>query len=233
MSRIIERPFIAGLISQDVLDNAIADPAGTEAENIKKCLILEIRYDLFRNENEWNLIAKRVFELNPEALRLGSIRLEKDGGKFKDERAGERAALFTGKFLDWIDIEKDEEFSWVKKTGLKAIRSWHSFNKILNGQELNAFADECLDLKFEGCKVATTARSKNDMQILYDFAKKYKGRFELFSAFAMGEECKESRIRSLKEGTNLAYASIGEALAPGQFKVNEMLLKLQFETTSP
>jgi 3-dehydroquinate dehydratase-1 len=214
--------FIAGLISPEVLQNAEKNPAGTEAIAIKKCSILEIRYDLFKNEAEWENLSQRVFELSPKALRLGAIRLERDGGKFKNELAAERTALFELGGLDWVDLErgiKAEKFSQLQKP--KIICSWHLFDRVPSEQELGEFAEECLSLGARGCKVAAMAHSKNDANALYDFAKKYGARFELLSAFAMGEEGRESRARSLEEGANLIYCSIGEALAPGQLSADE------------
>jgi 3-dehydroquinate dehydratase-1 len=215
--------FIAGLISPEILRNAEKNPLGMEAEAIKKCSVLEIRYDLFKNEAEWGNLTQRVFELNPKALRLGTVRLEKDGGAFKNDRAAERTGAFSDKFLDWIDIERGEDFSLAKNFGKKIICSWHLFDRVPNERELSEFAEECLDLGAQGCKTASMAHSKNEVLPLYDFAKIYGKKFELFSAFAMGEQGKESRVRSLEEGANLAYASIGEALAPGQLSVEEIL----------
>jgi len=214
-----ESKFIAGLISPDVLRNAEKNSVGAEMAAIKKCSVLEIRYDLFKNAEEWENLSQRVFELNPKALRLGTIRLKKDGGAYENERAAERVALFAGKNLDWIDIERGMDFSQIKKLGAKIICSWHLFDRVPNEHELNEFAEECLALKTEGCKVAAMAHSKSDAEPLYNFAKRYGKSFELFAAFAMGEEGKESRLRSLSEGANLTYSSIGEALAPGQYNL--------------
>jgi len=203
------KKFIAGLIAPDVLQNAIS---------IKKCGILEIRYDLFENMEDWPNLLQKVSELNPKALKLGTIRLEKDGGKWKNSRASERIGLFD-KSLDWIDLERG---MITGKTVHKIICSWHLFDRVPSAEELNEFAEECLELGVQGCKVAAMAHSKHDAEPLYDFAKKYGEKFELFSAFAMGEQGKESRVRSLKEGANLTYASIGKALAPGQLSVEEI-----------
>jgi len=223
--------FIAGLISPEVLQNALANSAGAEAVAIKKCAILEIRYDLFKDIAEWNCLSQKIFELNPQALRLGTIRLERDGGKWENSKASYRSELFekimgNGKILDWIDMEREMDFSQLKKRA-KIICSWHLFDSIPSEQELCEFAEECLELGACGCKVAATAHSKNEVQPLYDFAKKYGKKFELLSAFAMGEHGKESRIRSLKEGANLTYASIGEALAPGQLSLENLLFLLR------
>jgi len=215
--------YIAGLISSEILRNAEKNPLCMEAEVIKKCSVLEIRYDLFENEAEWENLAQRVLELNPKALRLGTVRLEKDGGAFKNDRAAERACAFSCKLLDWIDIERGEDFSLAKNFGKKIICSWHLFGRVPSMKELSEFAEECLDLGVQGCKAASMAHSKNDVLPIYDFAKKYGKKFELFSAFAMGEQGKESRVRSLEEGANLVYASIGKALAPGQLSVEEVL----------
>jgi len=205
----MSKKFIAGLIAPDVLQNAIS---------IKKCGILEIRYDLFENMDDWPNLLQKVSELNPKALKLGTIRLEKDGGKWKNSRASERICLFD-KSLDWIDLERG---MLTEKTDHKIICSWHLFDRVPNANELSEFAEECLKLRVQGCKVAAMAHSKNDVEPLYDFARKYGEKFELFAAFAMGEQGKESRIRSLKEGANLTYASIGNALAPGQLSVEEI-----------
>ncbi len=218
---------VAGLISPEVLKNALENNAGVEASAIKKCGVLEIRYDLFKDIAEWNGLSQKVFELNPQALRLGTIRLEKDGGKWENCRANERSELFenilsNGRILDWIDMERGTDFSELKKRS-KIICSWHLFDRVPSEQELCEFAEECLELGACGCKVAAMAHSKDDALPLYDFAKKYGKSFELFSAFAMGEHGKESRVRSLKEGANLTYASIGEALAPGQLSVDFFL----------
>jgi len=220
--------FIAGLVSPEVLQNAFANGTGAEAVAIKKCAVLEIRYDLFRDVSEWNNLSQKVFELNPQALRLGTIRLERDGGRWENSRAGERSELFEkilsgGRILDWIDLER----GMPRKNYPKIICSWHLLDRVPNEDELDEFAEECLKSGICGCKVAAMARSKSEVQPLYDFAKKYGKKFELFSAFAMGEYGKESRIRSLKEGANLTYASIGEALAPGQLSVENLLSLLR------
>ncbi len=213
-----KQQFIAGLICPEVL---------AETAVIKKCGILEIRYDLFKDVAKWNELSQKIFELNPQALRLGTIRLESDGGKWENNRAGERSELFkhildNGRTLDWIDMERGTDFSELKKRS-KIICSWHLFNRIPSEPELSEFAEECLELGACGCKVAAMAYAKNDVQPLYGFAKKYGKNFELFSAFAMGEHGKESRVRSLEEGANLTYASIGNALAPGQLSVDFFL----------
>jgi len=205
--------FIAGLISPSVLLDTVAHSAA-----IKKCDILEIRYDLFKDVSQWNALSQKVFDLNPKALRLGTIRLERDGGKWENERAAERIELFEkiSEGLDWIDLERGVELPLKNRI----IRSWHLFDRVPSEQELSEFAEECLRFGACGCKVAAMAHSKDDVLPLYDFAKKYGNRFALFAAFAMGEQGRESRVRSLEEGANLTYASIGEALAPGQLSVD-------------
>jgi len=205
-------PFIAGLVCPEVLAAASA---------IKKCNVLEIRYDLFKDVAMWGSLSQKVSELNPKALRIGTIRLEKDGGKWENERASERGELFEkiSGGLDYLDLERGIDLP-VKN---KIIRSWHLFDRVPGEQELAEFAEECLESKACGCKVAAMAHSKDEALPLYNFAKKYGKKFELFSAFAMGEHGKESRVRSLKEGANLAYASIGKPLAPGQLSVDFFL----------
>ena len=213
----MQRFFIAGSVSPDVLNNA-----SEYSSALKKCDILEIRYDLFKNAAEWNYLAQKVYELNPKALRLGTIRLERDGGAFKNEMAEKRAGLFAGKALNCVDIERGESLDWTKNTKFKVLRSWHLFDRIPSEQELCDFAEESLRLGVHGCKVAAMANSNSKIEVLYNFAKQYGNKFDLFSAFAMGGFGTESRTRSLKEGANLTYAYIDKALAPGQISVEEI-----------
>lgn len=218
----MQKFFIAGSISPNILNNA-----SEYGITLKKCDILEIRYDLFKNAAEWNYLAQKVYELNPKAIRLGTIRLERDGGEFKNEKAALRSELFAGKALNWVDIERGENLDWVKNTKFKVLYSWHLFDRIPSEQELCDFAEESLRLGVHGCKVAAMANSDSKMEVLYNFAKKYGSKFNLFSAFAMGNFGTESRTQSLKEGANLTFAYIDRALAPGQIGVEEISSYLQ------
>ena len=63
-------PILTGLISASVLADAEAFPEGKIAQGLQLCNALEIRYDLFPDQSEWPLIAKRVHQLNAAAFLL-------------------------------------------------------------------------------------------------------------------------------------------------------------------
>ena len=69
-------------------------------------------------------------------------------------------------------------------------------------------------------KIVTAAKSINDttkILSLYNKSSKIK-----LIAFAMGEEARFSRILCLHLGSPFTYVSLGKAVAPGQFSLNDM-----------
>ena len=69
-------------------------------------------------------------------------------------------------------------------------------------------------------KIVTVAKSINDttkILSLYNKSSKIK-----LIAFAMGEEARFSRILCLHLGSPFTYVSLGKAVAPGQFSLNDM-----------
>jgi 3-dehydroquinate dehydratase-1 len=69
-------------------------------------------------------------------------------------------------------------------------------------------------------KIVTVAKNVSDVSILlslYSISSKNKT-----IAFCMGEQGKFSRILCLHLGSPFTYVSLGKAIAPGQFSVDEV-----------
>ena len=69
-------------------------------------------------------------------------------------------------------------------------------------------------------KIVTVAKNVSDVSrllSLYSIKSKSK-----LIAFCMGEQGKFSRILCLHLGSSFTYVSLGKAIAPGQFSVNEI-----------
>ena len=69
-------------------------------------------------------------------------------------------------------------------------------------------------------KIVSTAKSVDDATRMLELYNK-KGKNNLI-AFAMGDEGKISRILCLYLGSPYTYVSLGKAVAPGQFSVDEV-----------
>lgn len=225
--------LLAGLISPQVLAAAELDPSGPVAAEIRACDCLEIRYDLFDADAPWPGLAARVANLHPGALRLGTIRLRRDGGSFDDSMASMRLPLWGDLLearvgLHWVDLELEcaRDFEALKALtaarGTRVLLSQHHFDGIPPAGELMSFAKECRHLGAPGFKIACMSHCVGDTAGLYEFIRKQSKHFELFSAFAMGATGQASRVFSLACGANLTYGAIGAVLAPGQIQVGAM-----------
>lgn len=224
--------YLVGLIGPDVLSAIESDNLNPVFMDLQACNALEIRYDFFE-VSQWPSLSERVRKVAPHAKQIGTIRLQQDGGKFNDNRAVERLALWK-KILDaeqvpeWLDIEYDflAQFAELKKmAGVKKVKllvSEHNFVRIPNDLELKDFLSDIKRVKADGLKIAAMSNSETDCDRLYKFTKKNHKSFELFAAFGMGKSGKMSRLWSLKEGANLTYGAINSVEAPGQIDVITM-----------
>lgn len=112
-----KEPFFAGVLSAETLSEILQNPQGELSKAARQCSALEIRYDLllaagFFKESLRD-VAGKVRDAFPDALLIGTFRLERDGGKFPDSRAMERAEyicdiLTADVFPDFLDIEAEE-----------------------------------------------------------------------------------------------------------------------------
>ncbi len=223
--------YLVGLVDPETLAAAESEDLHPARIDYSSCDILEIRYDFFK-ESDWQRLSARVRKIAPNTIQLGTIRLKRDGGTFKNARAIERPALWKSildadEVPEWLDLERDclHDYNALRELaspkGVKILISEHNFTRIPSDLELKNYLTDVKRVKADGIKIAAMSNSKDDCSRLYKFAKRAKG-FELIAAFGMGETGKISRIWSLKEGANLTYGSIGKAAAPGQIDVGLM-----------
>jgi 3-dehydroquinate dehydratase-1 len=156
-----------------------------------------------------------------------TLRPKSEGGKFSGTEK-ERISILKliteyNPFL--IDVEfntvkKDQKLrQYLKKSKTSILISWHDFKKTPDVKKLNLTLKEMK--KFSNyIKIVTAAKSINDttkILSLYNKSSKIK-----LIAFAMGEEARFSRILCLHLGSPFTYVSLGKAVAPGQFSLNDM-----------
>ena len=156
-----------------------------------------------------------------------TLRPKNEGGKFSGSEK-ERISILKliteyNPFL--LDIEfntlkKNQKLrQYLKKSKTNILVSWHNFKKTPDAKKLNLTLKQMK--KFSNyVKIVTVAKSINDttkILSLYNKSSKIK-----LIAFAMGEEARFSRILCLHLGSPFTYVSLGKAVAPGQFSLNDM-----------
>ena len=193
-------------------------------DSLKKSDYVEIRLDFLK--------AKQI----PETLEIIKTDLKKivctlrptnEGGKFTGTEK-ERVAILKliaeyNPFL--LDIEfntlkKNKELvKYLKSTKTKLLVSWHDFKKTPKNTELQ---NKIKQMSKFSCnvKIVSTAKSTDDSTRMLGLYSK-KGKNNLIS-FAMGDAGKISRILCLYLGSPYTYVSLGKAVAPGQFSIDEV-----------
>ena len=191
---------------------------------LSKSDFVEIRFDYLKKsdipivlENSKKNLSRCVCTLRPKS----------EGGLFigkEDERKSilRLIAEYNPFLLDveFNTIQKDKKFaSYLKKTKCKLLISWHDFKKTPNESQLKFKFNKMR--KFSNVvKIVTVAKNVADVSrllSLYSIKSKSK-----IITFCMGEQGKFSRILCLHLGSPFTYVSLGKAIAPGQFSVDEI-----------
>jgi len=184
----------------------------------------EIRFDYLKKsdipivlENVKKSLSKCVCTLRPKS----------EGGLFigrEDERKSilRLIAEYNPFLLDveFNTIQKDKKLaSYLKKSKCKLLISWHDFKKTPTDSQLKTKFNKMRKFS-DVTKIVTVAKNVSDasrLLSLYSIKSKTKT-----IAFCMGEQGKFSRILCLHLGSPFTYVSLGKAIAPGQFSVDEM-----------
>lgn len=232
---------IVALITPRVIEVcARHNPDSFLLENLRSCAFLELRLDLFPDSCAWPELCELVKNLHPRATILATCRLQGDGGKWPNEKRRERLEflrpVFQGKVVpNWLDVEGD----YIGKDGEKALAdmqliemtkqsqssvllSLHDFHGIPPLMQLKELACKAKALGCAGCKAAVMAHDHFDLQNLWNWSVSVANDFDFFSAFAMGEVGRASRLDCLQHGSTATYATLEQPQAPGQWTVLEM-----------
>ncbi|HJM79760.1 MAG TPA: type I 3-dehydroquinate dehydratase [Nitrosopumilus sp.] len=193
-------------------------------DSLKKSDYVEIRFDFLKTEK-----IPETLEIIKKDLEkvVCTLRPNNEGGKFA---GSEKERISTLKLIAeynpfLLDVEfntlnKNKEFTnYLKTTKTKVLVSWHDFKKTPSTGELKNKIKKMS--KFSNyVKIVSTAKSVEDATRMLELYKS-KGKNNLIS-FAMGDAGKISRILCLYLGSPYTYVSLGKAIAPGQFNVDEV-----------
>ena len=191
---------------------------------LKKSDYVEVRFDFLKIEQIPNAIEVIKKDLNKTVCTL---RPKTEGGKFLGNEK-ERIAIIKliaeyNPFL--LDIEfntlkkNSSLVKYLKSTKTNLLVSWHDFKKTPNSTELKKKINQMSKFS-SNVKIVSTAKSTDDSTRMLELYSK-KGKNNLIS-FAMGDFGRISRILCLYLGSPYTYVSLGKAIAPGQFSVDEV-----------
>ena len=191
---------------------------------LKKSDYVEIRLDFLKSEQVPKTLEIIKKDLNKVVCTL---RPKTEGGKFTGNEK-ERISIIKliaeyNPFL--LDIEfntlkKNKELvKYLKSTKTKLLVSWHDFKKTPKSSELKNKIKQMSKFS-SNVKIVSTAKSTYDSTRMLELYNS-KGKNNLIS-FAMGDLGKISRILCLYLGSPYTYVSLGKAVAPGQFSIDEV-----------
>ena len=191
---------------------------------LKKSDYVEIRFDFLKAEQ-----IPQVLETVKKDLKkiVCTLRPKTEGGKFAGKEK-ERLSILKliaeyNPFL--LDIEfntmkqNKNLVKYLKTTKTKLLISGHDFKKTPSLTELKKKLNQMSKFS-SNVKIVTTAKSTEDStRVLQLYSKKEN--INLI-AFTMGNPGRVSRILSLYLGSPYIYVSLGKAVAPGQFSLDEV-----------
>jgi len=190
----------------------------------KKSDFIEVRFDFLKMEQIPEALELIKKDLNRVVCTL---RPKTEGGKFSGNEK-ERIAILK-LIAEYNPFLLDVEFNTLKKnlqltkylksTKTKLLVSWHDFKRTPKTVELKRKISQMSKFS-NNVKIVSTANSTDDAIRMLELYSK-KGKNNLIS-FAMGDIGKISRILCLYLGSPYTYVSLGKAVAPGQFSVDEI-----------
>ena len=191
---------------------------------LKKSDYAEVRLDFLKVEDIPDALEIIKNDMNRIVCTL---RPKTEGGKFPGNEKERIAILkliseYTPFYLDveFNTLRKNASLvKYLKTTKTKLLVSWHDFKKTPNSAELKKKMNQISKFS-SNIKIVSTAKSTDDSPRMLELYSK-KGKNNLIS-FAMGDFGRISRILCLYLGSPYTYVSLGKAVAPGQFSIDEV-----------
>ena len=191
---------------------------------LSKSDYVEVRLDFLKKED-----IPETLELIKKDLKkiVCTLRPKTEGGVFSGTEK-ERISILKliGEYNPFLlDVEfntmkKNTSLAkYLKSTGTKLLISWHDFKKTPNTTELKKKIKQMSKFS-SNVKIVSTAKTTDDSTRMLELYST-KGKINLIS-FDMGDFGRIYRILCLYLGSPYTYVSLGKAVAPGQFSVDEV-----------
>ena len=223
---------VIGVVANSIDEITIAAAKGLKCVELRADLLLEAGLSLTQ------VIATIDTAKRNGLASLFTLRHPTHGGKFtgsEDDRVSiTQQALAAG--TDVIDLEwNTESASTMLAQDAPMILSYHDFKGMPTDTELAALTFNMQKGKPLGIKVVPTASTLDDAVTMLKWVAAAEKNITRIG-FAMGQTGACSRILTIAHGAPITYASFGEAVAPGQVDIDELVsgyqaMSLNAETT--
>ncbi len=186
---------------------------------------IELRLDWLRSDSERSRFLSWLRKRHPRnATFLATCRRKEGGGKFTGDIACQLYWLIQARDAGclWCDIEMEtfrelpEGFLRTYPVPPRIVLSIHDFERMPNLPHKIVVAQHGL---VDAVKIAALAKRIADSVRLLKVARRSGN----FVAVPMGDVGLPARILALREGSELAYAPVAHATAPGQVSLDEMV----------
>ena len=237
MRRIMERPGICIPITDVTRDCIIGRArsfAGLNAD------MVEWRLDFFAGyEKEVVSLAEELRCILEGKKLIVTLRTVQEGGEENGSRFDYRALLTelaasgAPHFVD-VEIRRGRETMEVikraaQRAGTKVIGSYHDFEKTPSGQQIVSILTEAKELGAHIGKLACMPsveeeQGRRDVETLLAATERMKTIYPDFPliTMSMGEIGKDSRCYGGLYGSEVSFACVGTASAPGQMELEEL-----------
>ena len=202
------------------LKKLVSDSLSSNADYV------EVRFDYF-DKSKMNEVLEFVSDHKERAVF--TCRAPNEGGKYTGTEVDRvttlrRLAAFRPMFLD-VEYNtmtaNDDLMDQFAAQNCDTLVSWHNFDLTPSTEELSTLMNKMKDYS-ANVKIVTTAKNTSDnlrVLKLYDAAE--KANINLVT-FCMGEHGVLSRVLCTYAGAPFTYASLTDAIAPGQLTLKQM-----------
>lgn len=220
------------------MSNKICVSLGTSDINSLKNLVndslksnadfIEVRFDYFDKSN-MNEALEVVLDHKEKAVF--TCRTPNEGGRYRGIEADRvttlrRLAAFRPMLLD-VEYStmtaNDDLMDQFAALNCDTLVSWHNFEHTPSTEELDTLLNKMKEFS-SNIKIVTTAKDVSDnlkVLKLYEIARKNNTKL---ITFCMGEHGVLSRVLCTYAGAPFTYASLTDAVAPGQLTIKQMRL---------
>jgi len=210
----------------------IAEELASVEDKVEQALkegisFIEFRFDYLNDFENINSILERISKYKKHSIY--TLRPVTEGGKF-GESDTKRVILLKELALAkpmLLDLEyntirtNDELADFIDNNGIRTLISWHDFAITPNEENLVNLIDK-MRVFSHFIKIVTTANTMEDTIRILKLYRLIDTSINLI-AFSMGELGILSRVLCNVIGDSpFTYATIGNAIAPGQLTINQM-----------
>ncbi|MGH9592640.1 MAG: type I 3-dehydroquinate dehydratase, partial [Bryobacteraceae bacterium] len=220
----LERPFGKDRVCGVVADGRARGMIAQVRRGLRSTKTLELRLDYLRDARERSAFLSWLARNQAPAVFLATCRSRKGGGRFAGSRQAQleilaRAAAAGCRWCDLeIEVARHYKPDELKKLlpGARVLVSYHDFQR--TPKNLQKVANDLRARGTNAVKVAAQCHSISDVVRVCGLA---NGRRDVV-VVPMGDAGIPGRVLSLRAGSQMSYAAVEQATAPGQISLADM-----------